>query len=548
MRPPIDGSGMTVGQLLSAGPQLVVPYFQRGYAWQRENVERLLADVSHHADGNGEDNWYPLGAIILAKTSQHDHLIIADGQQRLVTLTILLAVLRDLSNDADLTHRLDRCVNAPSGVPCLQPHEPLREQLMAYVQRSGATRTTPPEPHWELSPSIESILDNRDWVAQKLASLAEPDRNRLAEFLLDRTYLAVMTVESEAVARLLFATMHETGIRPQTTDLIKSQILGRLSGEARDHAQSVWERYESHLGHQRLEGLLLGLASIKSRHTIRDRVDLALSSAFDLSTTETTEEFVFEHFKPMGKILIDIVSAQHGPNQEPGPLMRRMQYLGWVVRHDTWQLPALHWLSRHPYDSPRTLTFFKRLEALAWIQMIRGEDVQRRDRRYLSLLEDIDQDRALEPANALEVTPSEIDQAIQVLTGPTFFKRTYKLFLLLRLNAIYEGESHVQLAPEATVEHIYPQRPDRKSRWQEDFRSAQGSAQASHELGNLTLLTEQEQNLARNAEFSEKRQVYAESTFAMSRKLTAYDTWRPADISARTQQMVSDLLVSFGLK
>ena len=78
-----------------------MPYFQRAYAWQREHVEQLYTHIlKAHRRDFGID-WYPLGFIILAKAVGSEELLLTDGHQRLITLTTLLACLRDLGLEDD---------------------------------------------------------------------------------------------------------------------------------------------------------------------------------------------------------------------------------------------------------------------------------------------------------------------------------------------------------------------------------------------------------------------------------------------------------------
>ncbi len=372
-------------------------------------------------------------------------------------------------------------------------------------------------------------------------------RRKLADFLLERTVLVAVSVGGDAAARLLFTTMHETGVKPQTADLLKSRVLGKCRGDDRETAQAVWEGLEARLGRDRMEGLLLSVAAIKARAMPSEHPDVALAQAFDLDPPGMARRFVMEHLRPIGSHLLEILNAGLDPAAQPGPVYRRLQYLGWVVRHDAWRLPALHWLSLRSIEAPETLVFLKRLETLAWVQMIRAEDVLRRDRRYLDILGEIDRGQALDAGSALTILPAERAAVRAVLTGPNLARRPYKLFLLLRLNAIAEGDEAVRITPEATVEHVFPQRPGFNSRWLEDYGRDADAATLKHMLGNLTLLTEREQNQAANRDFEAKRGIYADSAFSLSRHLGELSTWPPDAIRARTEQMAGDLMAALDI-
>ena len=548
MPAPIACRCETVEAVLTGPPRLAVPYFQRGYAWQQEHAERLLMDLIAHATSHKPMDWYPLGAIIVAHREGAPVAEIADGHQRLITLTILIAVLRDLETDRETRVRLGRCVLDESGGPRLSTLSGTADLLLSSVQTEGATLRQLDENALDLAPSEVALLDNRALIAQHAAGLSANDRRRLATFVLERTVMVRIVVEDEAAARLLFTTMHETGVKPETSDLLKSRVLGRCEGEVRDKAQAVWEGLEARLGRDRMHRLLLHIAALETRVVASEPPDVALSRAFDFEKPDDARRFVLEHLRPVGLRHVEMLNAGLDPQATPGPVFRRLQYLSWIIRHETWRLPALHWINRYGYEHPDTLAFLKRLEALAWVQMIKAEEVFRREKRYLSVLEGIDQGRALEPGGALAVLASEREAVRAILCGPNLARRPYRLFLLLRLSSIYEGDGAVTVTPEATVEHIFPQRPAVTSAWARDYGETAEALTLRHLLGNLTLLTEAEQNRAGNRDFDQKRVTYAESAFALSRQLAERSTWHPDDIRARTTELAAAFLTDLGIE
>ena len=65
-----------------------IPRFQRAYSWEKENITDFWSDIKTNSNGN-----YFLGSMVVYISK--DYRYIVDGQQRLTTITILLAVLRD---------------------------------------------------------------------------------------------------------------------------------------------------------------------------------------------------------------------------------------------------------------------------------------------------------------------------------------------------------------------------------------------------------------------------------------------------------------------
>lgn len=74
---------------------LTIPKYQRPYKWKEKNVIQLLEDISHSFFANKTS--YRIGTIILHNDSEINRLNIVDGQQRLVTIAIILYYLKSTS-------------------------------------------------------------------------------------------------------------------------------------------------------------------------------------------------------------------------------------------------------------------------------------------------------------------------------------------------------------------------------------------------------------------------------------------------------------------
>ena len=80
-------------QIISGAKQFLIPVFQRDYKWQEDNWQRLWDDIL----GAGNAGHFA-GSIVHAPDTAFSSIptyLVIDGQQRLATLTILCAALRD---------------------------------------------------------------------------------------------------------------------------------------------------------------------------------------------------------------------------------------------------------------------------------------------------------------------------------------------------------------------------------------------------------------------------------------------------------------------
>jgi hypothetical protein len=103
---------MTVGELFSGSNVFRMPIFQRPYSWDEETALELYDDIYQAVErGSG----YFLGPIIVARSGSNKPYDVVDGQQRLVTLSVIFALLRDLASSSDLQRELQEVVWRPQG-------------------------------------------------------------------------------------------------------------------------------------------------------------------------------------------------------------------------------------------------------------------------------------------------------------------------------------------------------------------------------------------------------------------------------------------------
>src|SRR4051794_7546196 len=100
----IDYDMVGIGSLV-ARDEFRVPIYQRSYAWPGEAVEEFFYDLQLALDEGAPD--YFLGTIVLTPSKEDRRTVVIDGQQRLATTSILLAVIRDLWGDRGEDERAD---------------------------------------------------------------------------------------------------------------------------------------------------------------------------------------------------------------------------------------------------------------------------------------------------------------------------------------------------------------------------------------------------------------------------------------------------------
>ncbi len=119
---------VSVGSLLgSEAPALRIPDFQRPYSWTPRIASQLLTDIDDALRSRPEHP-YIIGTVILLERTQEAHFEVVDGQQRLLTLHLLRALLRG-----------ERIPNLASGnTPVHLVYQELKRQVANLDRSVGA--------------------------------------------------------------------------------------------------------------------------------------------------------------------------------------------------------------------------------------------------------------------------------------------------------------------------------------------------------------------------------------------------------------------------
>lgn len=90
-------------EFIKKSPQFVIPIYQRTYSWSKRECRQLWDDIVRTGENKGI-NAHFVGSIVyiekgLYSITSQSPLLVIDGQQRLTTLSLLIAALADKLRD-----------------------------------------------------------------------------------------------------------------------------------------------------------------------------------------------------------------------------------------------------------------------------------------------------------------------------------------------------------------------------------------------------------------------------------------------------------------
>ncbi|GAA6961564.1 DUF262 and DUF1524 domain-containing protein [Helicobacter pylori] len=214
--------------------QFVIPIYQRVYSWEKEQCEQLWDDIIK-TGGNDQIEGHFIGSIVFVHdgiyTTNHNELLIIDGQQRLTTITLLLTALRNYLNDEDeFLEKFSRqkiqnryLINSDKKDDKRFKFilsEPDRDTLLSLIDEN---RRKPSEPSSKI---MENFKLFEEWIRKNTNQLETIFKG------LDRLMVVEISLERDKDnPQLIFESLNSMGKDLTQTDLIRNYILMGLEPE-----------------------------------------------------------------------------------------------------------------------------------------------------------------------------------------------------------------------------------------------------------------------------------------------------------------------------
>jgi uncharacterized protein with ParB-like and HNH nuclease domain/predicted transport protein len=235
-------------KIINGTTQFVIPVFQRDYRWSETQCEQLWRDILSVAKEETNRGHF-MGSVVYVSTGDTSagftRWLLIDGQQRVTTLTLLLAALRD--------HIVESKWKGTEESPTATRIE---AYFLKNVQEEGSRRhklilrrhdqetlqaildgvDLPPN-------GSERIRENYEFFREQVAA-ADPDAIYRG---LDRLVVVDVTLDRGSDdPQLIFESLNSTGIDLSQSDLIRNFLLMRLPENLQTRLyEAYWSRLES---------------------------------------------------------------------------------------------------------------------------------------------------------------------------------------------------------------------------------------------------------------------------------------------------------------
>jgi len=574
-------------KLFEQNRRLVVPLFQRPYVWKKETQwEPLWEDVRNLAErilAKQEVRPHFIGAIVLEQTPKSTGEIeereVIDGQQRLTTLQLLLAAVRDICGSSGFvqmqealdqsTRNTDAMIDIDEQRFKVWPTNVDRDDFKSVMRAGSAevvrgvnevgsaelTGRQIPDAYLYFSDAIS------DWLAED-SKRAESRLKSLLVAIRQQLHLVVIDLGEYDDAQVIFETLNARGTPLLPADLVKSFLL-HLADRAEADVEGLYEKYwkpfdESH-SYWRKE--------VAQGRLKRPRIDMFLQNYLTLKTRdEVPVTHIYGVFRSFAAKHPELRAADHFSelttyaelyrlfeNNLDDPLEARFFY-----RLDQMELstpvPFLLQLFRQlraKSDRPARHKVLKAIESFLVRRLVCRLTTKGFNKLFVELIgvfaegshadSDAVVDYLLQQDAESTRWPKDDEFKAAWVDSPM-----YRVLLRRRLRMVLEAlEEHrrgamterMEIGEKLTVEHVLPQQW--REHWDVDGDDARDERnRAVHTIGNLTLINGKLNPSVSNGSWETKRKALKKhSILVMNKEIVEIDEWDEAGIRKRALEL-----------
>lgn len=240
----------------------IVEKYQRGYKWEKQQVEDLLNDIKEFS----EEGNYCLQPIVVKKREEENMYELIDGQQRITTIYIILSYLNICKDQID---------NFGFNI-----EYNTRKESKDFLTKCIANKEYPLTEYdkWEDFTKEHSEFDNVDnyhfFTAYRVIADwfkgRESEKEEFKKNLLENVSVLWYEPENEKEVSIIFRDVNSGKIPLTNAELIKAEILIDKNLEEENRAQIAheWDEMEAALQHDEW------WCSLKPKNPYTNRIEL----------------------------------------------------------------------------------------------------------------------------------------------------------------------------------------------------------------------------------------------------------------------------------
>lgn len=543
-----------------------IPVYQRDYSWEKEQWEQLWSDLSGFKDNDAEEHF--LGPIITTPSEESSDISeVIDGQQRMTTLQIIIAIIRDqwvLMGDKSVTQSGASVPNKQltseliySLTPTVRynftPNKHLRKIFLDFIQRPSDDKNRKKFENKEAfngylySDRASEVVRAYKFFSEKIMALGESDLRKFEHYLLQRVRVLVVRAGGSSNAFLLFETLNYRGLELTQTDLVKSYLFSRIITEdSDDRYVNEWDQVVENVGNKSPDLFLRHYLLLYSKKVLKRDIYAEIKAKY--KTKEAAIQFVDElqKFSSLYSYIVRENDFQGTNKAILNSLFNDLALLS-VDTQNIYLLAILfkYYSAEEKMDLAKIENAARLSETLSFRWTTCGRNAQDLESIYQEaaamIMDEVTPDDNFESAQELILNALPSDQEFTVSLQTAIIKSNRRAqYILRKIDEWQNGDgSYVLMDPtKLHLEHVAPQRPSGKFDWKLKMKGDSNYREIIYRIGNLVLLPERMNKEASNFPFEKKKTIYSKNLRklpTLTKEIAHIDDWNQSIVSERSK-------------
>lgn len=513
---------LTINKLLTDSDALYqIPIYQRPYKWGDDEIDKLWDDIVE-SYRNEEPNYF-LGSIITAASGGGGkYLDVVDGQQRLTTLIILMATIRDLypninekeCEEDPFAIGLEQLKNAimvsdKFGRLRVATHANHSSNFEKYIIKGNTLELKKPfkkDLRKDEAPEFKFINTSVEFRT-RLDELGQEECGKLLNYIFNKIKIIRIDCSNVGFAIKLFQVLNARGLDLTNADLIKSFLIGKIHLL---YDEEVVDMKENQFLQDWISSEQIALDVNESMNELFVMYEYFLLGTNPKRSLYDELEKQFENEDPLD-IISDfkafITEYKSNVFNSDDSVIYSFFYLRWSIYWKTIVTTALH--SGYPNFEELKLSV-RRYFYLFWIS---GFTLSRIKQTSFNLIKWLKEKKLInEIKQELEksITENRIQERFENALNGNIYQEAWgkPMLALIEYNQIDHPEYISIWDRELHVEHILPQSFEEVYGWKHVIEDTRDGKEQVHKLGNLTLLSGKKNIEASNDSFINKVSIY----------------------------------------
>ena len=553
----IEADKQILQKIFSQDFWFVIPEYQRPYVWQKDNIEELIEDL-YYAFEHKEDNEYFLGSLVLKNTNNQNftEYEVLDGQQRLTTFFMMIAVLRDLLEDEDYKSTMREMIyqkeNKLKKIPSRNRityyiRDNVESFISEFIISDNGTLKKDELLHRAESDNISiSNMANGILIINNLLSQKE-NLEEFVVFLLNKALFIYVSTDNTEDAFRLFTILNDRGIPLTSADILKSTNIGQIQKEELKKYSKIWEEIEAKYG-DNFDRFLVFIRNIlvkqKANANLLDEFEKNIYEKGKLNKGKDTIDLLSKY----DEIYDEIIELENKKLSNEYKNLITIMKIG--LQSEDWIPPLMYYYSKFKFN--RLDDFLKRLEYKFAGDLVAQESPTTRIENMNKIMREIEK---IDISNLNDfINNSDVfdinKRAYREFIDGNIYKRRFNRYLLLKLEYLMTDNTvHLSSYKTISVEHILPQNPSINSQWRNDFTDEEREFW-THKIANLVLISKRKNSKLSNLDYEDKKEKYLNEridVFKGSKVFIDKNLKWTVDVLQKRQEKLVNMLINNSL-